>query len=111
MMQSVTPSDSSVPTLRKGYAKGGSTDPLLVHPSRPDLLRKFTASEHAAIKGFPSALIADLSETTAHQILGQAVLFKPLFALGKRIAESLRANRISALPSTNPGYSLALATG
>lgn len=111
MMQSVVATDSSVPTLRKGYAKGGSTDPLLVHPTRPELLRKFTANEHAAIKGFPGALVADLSETTAHQILGQAVLFKPLFALGKRIAESLRAINLGAMPTIKPGYSIALATG
>jgi DNA (cytosine-5)-methyltransferase 1 len=34
-MQIVAPEDSSVPTLRKGYQKGGSTDPLLKHPSNP----------------------------------------------------------------------------
>lgn len=111
MMQAVNPSDKSVPTLRKGYAKGGSTDPLLVHPNNPDLLRKFTSSEHARIKGFPETLLAGLSETTAHQILGQAVLFKPVFALGKRIAHALRCQRRDVVPQQATGYSLCCATG
>ena len=112
MMQTVQPCDSSVPTLRKGYHKGGSTDPLLKHPSNPDLLRKFTGGEHAAVKGFPQSLVDDLSETMAHQILGQAVLYKPVFALGKRIAEAIigiGAETIPALRGTN--YSLSRATG
>jgi len=111
MMQAVSPSDKSVPTLRKGYAKGGSTDPLVVHPNNPELLRKFTAAEHARIKGFPETLFAGLSETSAHQILGQAVLFKPVFALGKRIANALRCLRRDVEPEQTTGYSLSRATG
>lgn len=111
MMQTVNPADASVPTLRKGYAKGGSTDPLLVHPTNANLLRKFTATEHAAIKGFPHALLANLSETTAHQILGQAVLFKPVFALGRRIAEAMRHLQRGTVATVATSYSLCSATG
>lgn len=112
MMQSIRPCDSSVPTLRKGHHKGGSTDPLLKHPTDDALLRKFTAQEHAAIKGFPPSLVHELSETAAHQILGQSVLFKPVFALGKRIAECLLKPEQplqNALQTSR--YSLARATG
>lgn len=88
-MQTVTPKDSGVPTLRKGYHKGGSTDPLLKHPTSPELLRKFTSTEHARIKGVPDHLIAGLSETTAHQLLGQGIVYAPFQAVAQRVANSL----------------------
>lgn len=50
-MQVVTPDSTSCPTLRKGYNKGGSTDPLLAHPTNPDLLRQLTVGEHARDEG------------------------------------------------------------
>lgn len=111
MMQTVKPGDSKVPTLRKGYHKGGSTDPLLVHPARNDLFRKFTGTEHARIKGFPADLVAGLSETRAHELLGQSVLYAPLAAIGRRIGEALQAfARNSAVPQ-GIGYRLERATG
>ena len=56
-MQVVTPESTSVPTLRKGYHKGGSTDPLLTHPTNPELLRQLTVVEHARIKEVPVELV------------------------------------------------------
>lgn len=111
MMQMVQASDSKVPTLRKGYHKGGSTDPLLRHPSNSDLFRKFTGVEHARIKGFPVDLVAGLSDTRAHELLGQSVVFAPLAAIGRRIGESIRAFAQSAHSSPGIGYRLDAATG
>lgn len=88
-MQTVTPESTSVPTIRKGYHKGGSTDPYLKHSTDPDLLRKFSAKEHATIKEVPAHLIAGLSETTAHELLGQGIVYAPFEAVGERIAEAL----------------------
>lgn len=88
-MQTVTPESTSVPTIRKGYHKGGSTDPYLEHPTDPDLLRKFTAGEHAAIKEVPAHLIRGLSETTAHELLGQGIVYAPFLAVGERIAVAM----------------------
>lgn len=87
--QLVTPDDAAVPTLRKGYHKGGSTDPLLVHPDRPDLKRLLTAAEHARVKGVPEHLVDGLSETIAHQVLGQGIVYQPFVAVGLRIGEAL----------------------
>lgn len=86
-MQVIRPDDTSVPTLRKGYHKGGSTDPLLQHPQNPALLRLLTAAEHARVKGVPVKLVTGLSETVAHQMLGQSVLYEPPRAVGRRIGE------------------------
>ena len=88
-MQIVTEDSTSVPTLRKGYQKGGSTDPRLQHPTDPAKSRLLTAAEHARVKGVPDRLIEGLSETLAHQLLGQGILYAPFEAVGHRIGECL----------------------
>lgn len=88
-MQIVTKDSTSVPTLRKGYQKGGSTDPRLQHPTDPAKSRLLTAAEHARVKGVPDRLIEGLSETLAHQLLGQGILYAPFEAVGHRIGECL----------------------
>lgn len=88
-MQYITEESTSVPTLRKGYHKGGSTDPRLLHPTDPALSRLLTAREHARVKGVPEHLIKDLSDTVAHQLLGQGIVYDPFKAVGQRIGESL----------------------
>lgn len=96
-MQVVSEVGDSVPTLRKGYAKGGSTDPLLQHPTDPDLLRQFTPEEHASIKGIPSELIAGLSPSIAHQVLGQSVIYAPFKGVGMLMGDAI--NRFMDKPS------------
>lgn len=81
---------SQVPTLRKGYHKGGSCDARLLHPTNPSLSRLFTSVEHARIKGIPEMLISGLSQTTAHELLGQSILFAPFKALGLALSKSLQ---------------------
>lgn len=92
-MQWLTPECTSVPTLRKGYHKGGSTDPRLRHPADVDLSRLLTSSEHARIKGIDLALLAGLSETAAHAACGQGVDARPVRALGQTLGSALAAFR------------------
>jgi DNA (cytosine-5)-methyltransferase 1 len=94
-MQLVDADSTRVPTLRKGYHKGGSTDPRVRHPHDPELSRLLTAKEHARIKGLDPALLGDASDTIGHQICGQSVDARPVHALGARIGAAL-----SALPSS-----------
>lgn len=113
-MQVVTPASTSCPTLRKGYAKGGSTDPLLAHPTNPDLLRQLTVLEHARIKEVPAHLVEGLSKTDGHILLGQGIAYAPVRALFKRIGECIMQwkNQLSAgVQQQNMGYSLMRATG
>jgi len=86
----LTPEASSVPTLRRGYQKGGSTDPRLAHPTKPGISRLFSAAEHARIKGIPAALVTGLSETRAHEILGQSVIAPAFVAMGSLFNETIR---------------------
>lgn len=90
-MQVVSSDASSVPTLRKGYHKGGSTDPLIQHPSNPELLRQFTALEHARIKAVPIGLIEGLSNTIAHEVLGQGIVYPPFRDVGTHVGNALNS--------------------
>jgi DNA (cytosine-5)-methyltransferase 1 len=115
-MQIVSQDDLHVPTLRKGYQKGGSTDPLLRHPVDPKLLRLFTPAEHARFKGVPSHLVEGLADTRAHQGLGQSVTYKAVVALFEVIGNALvkfveRAHHEPVNGASRPQYQLAQATG
>lgn len=90
-MQLLTPASTLVPVLRKGYHKGGSTDPRLLHPTDPQRSRLLTATEHARIKGISPDLVDGVPETTAHQVCGQSVDVRPVQAIGRRIAQALKA--------------------
>jgi DNA (cytosine-5)-methyltransferase 1 len=76
-------------TIGRGYHKARSTEPFVVHPENPMLSRLLTPREHAAVKGIPARAVDGLSDTTAHEILGQSVLFPVFRGLGRLIARSL----------------------
>ena len=87
----LTAQATSVPTLRRGYQKGGTCDVRLAHPSQPGQARLFTAAEHAAIKGIPARLVEGLSEKKAHEVLGQSVISPAFRGLGRLIAQATAA--------------------
>lgn len=91
MRQEVHADGVTVPTVTRGYMKRRSTDPMLVNPENPNLLRLFTPIEHARIKGVPEHLILGLSATIAHQVLGQGICYKPFFAVGQAIGVALKS--------------------
>ncbi len=112
-MQVVTPASTKVGVLRRCYAKSGSTDPLLAHPTDGDLLRPFTVAEHARIKQVPLALVEGLGKTDGHILLGQGILYLPVVELFKRIGQCLMAWRASLSEGVQHrvDYNLGRATG
>jgi len=76
-------------TIGRGYSKCRSTEPFLVHPQRPELLRIFTPREHARVKGVPEEVVDGLPESIAHQVLGQSVIFPVFKAVGLALGQSL----------------------
>lgn len=81
-------------TLRAGYHKNGSPDPLIIKRDDASLKRQLMPIEHALIKGLPQDLhkgLDTVSFSFAHQILGQSVIWPVFYALGKAIAASLKA--------------------
>lgn len=99
--QLVTADSTSVGTVGRGYFKGRSTEPFLQHPdpSKSELSRLFTATEHARLKGIPPSMVDGLSETTAHEVLGQSVVYPVFQAVGEALGMALTNQVI------NPVYS------
>lgn len=90
-MQLVSSDDTMCPTITKGYSKVRSTDPKLRHPTNPDLLRQFTSAEHARLKGVSPELVFGLSETIAHEVLGQSICYEPFRAVANSIGHMLKS--------------------
>ena len=88
-MQTFNERSTKVAVIRKHYAKGGSTDPYVEHPTKPGFLRKFTPTEHARIKGYKKDLISGMSAVKVHQVLGQGVSAQQVKALFRHIGISL----------------------
>ncbi len=76
-------------TIGKDYSKCRSTEPFLRHPQDSSLSRIFTPTEHARLKGIPESTVAGLSDTVAHQVLGQSVIYPVFKAVGFAIGCAL----------------------
>lgn len=86
--------ESSVPTIRRLYHKGGSTDAFVVHPDGVHS-RLFTPLEHARVKDIPEKLIEGVSNTTAHELLGQSIAYPVFTAVGVAIGQWAKSNNTS----------------
>jgi DNA (cytosine-5)-methyltransferase 1 len=95
MMQVFNENSEHIGTITKGYAKVRSTDPKIAHPTDPKLLRQLYPSEHARIKEVPEHLVEGLCETTAHEVLGQGIVYAPFVGVGQHVGNAL--NRFGGL--------------
>ena len=81
--QLLTGDELTIGTIGRYYNKKRSTEPFIVRADGME--RILTPTEHAAAKQIPAHLIAGLPKSTAHEILGQSVLYgQPL-----RIAQAI----------------------
>lgn len=87
--QLLTGNEPSCGTIGRHYNKAQSTPPYIIHPNDPSLSRLLTPTEHARVKGNPVELIHGISDTTAHEVLGQGVCGPIFQSLGAEIGESL----------------------
>lgn len=89
-MQIYDGSEIAINTLTKGLSKRRSTDPMIAHPSDPLLMRTPTVVEHARCKGVPERLVAGLSQTIGHEMLGQSVVYEPVRQLARFVGKALK---------------------
>lgn len=75
--------------IGKDYAKCRSTEPFLMHPDGIKS-RLFTPIEHCRLKGVPEEMISGLSDTIAHQVLGQSVIFPAFRAVAQHVGNHLK---------------------
>lgn len=87
--------------IGRGYFKARSTEPFLVSPYDNSLSRLFTVAEHARIKTIPESAVEGLSETKAHEVLGQSVIFCAFVAVGELIAKTVLSFNGSKSKSVN----------
>lgn len=78
-------------TIGKGYAKCRSTEPFIIHPQHSAYSRLLTPVEHARVKTIDESLIEGLSDTVAHELMGQAVIPAAFEAVGQSLGASLCA--------------------
>jgi len=104
-MQVFDAASRRIGTITKGYAKGRSTDPKIRHPDNPDLLRQLMPVEHARVKQVPEHLVDGLSDTVAHEVLGQSVVYQPFVAVGALVARALKVwcAKLETLTSSDAG--------
>lgn len=81
----VGPEATEIGTLGRGYAKGRSTEAFIQR--RDGLQRLLTPLEHARAKGIPPELVRNTSATTAHEALGQSILYGHAVGIGELLAE------------------------
>ncbi len=87
--QLLTGQESYCGTIGRAYAKCRSTEPFLVHPVDSSLSRLFTPVEHARVKGIPEEVIYGLSDTIAHEVLGQSVIYPVFESVGAWLGNAL----------------------
>lgn len=85
--------------IGRGYAKARSTEPFIRHPVDPELSRLMTRGEHASVKTIPLEMVHGVSDTIAHEILGQSVIYAAFEALAKAVG--MMVMRALSRSSTN----------
>lgn len=89
--QYVAPDAETMPCITKDYFKVRSTDPQVKHPIKEGFSRLLTVAEHAKAKGVPVEIVANNSQTVAHQILGQGVIYSVFETLAERLGQFFSA--------------------
>ncbi|MBB3923718.1 DNA cytosine methyltransferase [Xanthomonas arboricola] len=91
----VTPEDTAIGCLGKGYSKARSTEAQLKRDVDAKT-RLLTPIEHARVKGVPEVLIENVSSTRAHEVLGQSILYGHAHGIGQAIGRHF--NNLKPVP-------------
>lgn len=70
------------------------------------MLRLLTPREHAQVKGIPECLIEGLPATTAHELLGQSIIYPAFVAVGELVASALKVWCLEGQPVRDESSSL-----
>lgn len=92
--QLLTGFEDTCGTIGRFYNKRRSTEPFVVNAE--GLERLFTPVEHARVKSIPERLIAGLSKTTAHEILGQSVDYRQPLYLARALLAAIGISPVTS---------------
>jgi DNA (cytosine-5)-methyltransferase 1 len=82
----VDENQDSVNVIPRNYTKRQISNPHFIN-KEGDKIRLFNPEEHCLIKGVPFKLLEGVSDTKAHETLGQSVLYKQAMGIGELIGE------------------------
>jgi DNA (cytosine-5)-methyltransferase 1 len=99
--QLLTGEEDGCGVIGRGYAKARSTEPFIVAKHNPELSRLLTVREHARVKTIPESMVEGLSDTKAHEVLGQSVIFTVFEAVGELIGRTIRGLSAPSKPAEN----------
>jgi DNA (cytosine-5)-methyltransferase 1 len=99
--QLLTGEEDGCGVIGRGYAKARSTEPFIVAKHNPALSRLLTVREHARVKTIPESMVEGLSDTKAHEVLGQSVIFTVFEAVGELIGRTIRGLSAPSKPAEN----------
>lgn len=94
------PESTHAPTVRAAYLKNGSTDVRVAGIG--DNYRMLTAHEHCLIKSAPFSLIDGLSNTLAHEVLGQGVDMGQSIGLAELVCLCVTGQVKGSAPKAEP---------
>ena len=83
--QLLTGGEDSCGTIGRHYNKRRSTEPFIVNEVGQE--RLLTPVEHARVKRIPTRLVDNVPATTAHEILGQSILYGHMFSIALAITK------------------------
>lgn len=83
----VTSRDEFTNVIPRNYTKRQISNPHFHVKGKG--IRLFNPEEHCKIKGIPTKLVSGVSDTKAHEILGQSVSYNQAYAMGEIISKSI----------------------
>ncbi|UUA75164.1 DNA cytosine methyltransferase [Cellvibrio sp. QJXJ] len=78
---------TKINVIGRSYMKRRSSEPFIVNEQ--GLERLLTPIEHCRVKGIPECLIKNVFDTTAHEGLGQSILFNHARGIGRLLGNQL----------------------
>ncbi len=87
--QVVSAASETIGCIGAGYARVRSTEPMIAHPEKQGFYRLLTVLEHAKVKTIPAEIVDGCSNTVAHEILGQSVIYAAFYAVARALGGAL----------------------
>ncbi|MCP4914543.1 MAG: hypothetical protein GY909_15620 [Oligoflexia bacterium] len=89
----VTGRDEFVNVIPRNYTKRQVSNPHYLNPENQEEVRLFSPREHALIKGIPPHLVKEIAATTAHEGLGQSILYSHAYLIANLLAYHIKELR------------------
>ncbi len=96
------PEDANIRSMGARYWKWRPTEPKIAHPDDPTKARILSPAEHARAKTVPVELVSGISNTLAHQILGNSVIHAKWRSVGRLMGERMVALARGEEPEVDP---------